>query len=178
MIVFDTETTGLLESGNENPDFQPEIIEFAAVKLDSDLNIIDRIEFFCKPKKEITAEITKITGITSDMVKDAKPFQAHYMDLCKFFFGETTLVAHNATFDVDILFFALKRIGKEKNFPWPYIHECTVEMSEGRKSRKLGDLYLEEFGNPIDGAHRAMRDVVALVHYYRRLMNPSYEMID
>lgn len=53
-----------------------EIIEFGAVKLDKQLNIIDRFSCFVKPQvsKKISSIITDLTSITDDNLTDAMPF--------------------------------------------------------------------------------------------------------
>ena len=105
MIVFDLETTGLPKAEGSALDIQPRIIEFGAIKLDDDLKEVDRIEFFCNPGHPLDPIITKITGITDDELKDEKPFVAHFQQVCEFFLGEATLVAHNLPFDRKILKF-------------------------------------------------------------------------
>jgi DNA polymerase-3 subunit alpha (Gram-positive type) len=64
MIVFDLETTGLSSATCE-------IIEIGAVKVMQG-EIVDRFSCFVKPDKMISQEITDITSITNDDVKDAK----------------------------------------------------------------------------------------------------------
>ena len=165
MIVFDTETTGLPKAEGSSLDQQPKIIEFGAVKLDEDLKEIERLEFFCHPGYDLPPIITKITGITDDKLKDEKPFVAYYQQVCEFFLGEKTLVAHNLPFDRKLLKFELERIDKLTKFPWPYEHICTVEVGESvwGKKRKLGDIYEELTGANMKGAHRATADVEALI---------------
>ena len=166
MIVFDLETTGLPYADGTELDKQPKIIELGAIKLDDDLKEVSRLEFFCNPGHELPPRITKITGITDYMLEDAKPFIAHYKELCDFFLGERSLAAHNLSFDSRILRFELERIDKVTRFPWPPENVCTLEISEkvwGGVKRKLGDIYEELFGNTIEGAHRAINDVKATV---------------
>ena len=105
MIVFDLETTGLPKAEGSDLDMQPRIIEFGAIKLDKDLEEVDRLEFFCNPGHELDPQIIKITGITDEMLKDEKPFVANYLSLCEFFLGEKTIVAQNLPFDRKILKF-------------------------------------------------------------------------
>ena len=118
MIVFDLETTGLPKAEGSDLDMQPRIIEFGAIKLDKDLEEVDRLEFFCNPGHELDPQIIKITGITDEMLKDEKPFVANYLSLCEFFLGEKTIVAHNLPFDRKVLKFELERLDKLTKFPW------------------------------------------------------------
>jgi DNA polymerase-3 subunit alpha (Gram-positive type) len=62
-IIFDIETTGLCNEFEE-------LIEFAGVKIHNNM-VVDQIQFFVKPEKEIPAKITKLNHITNEMVKNA-----------------------------------------------------------------------------------------------------------
>ena len=169
MIVFDLETTGLPKAEGADLDLQPRITEFGAVKLDEELNEIGTLEFMCNPGIPLEPQITKITGITDDDLKDQKPFVARVDEICDFFLGERRLVAHNLPFDKTILTFELERLGRVTSFPWPPEHTCTVEIGEvvWNKKRKLGDIYFEVTGEEHKGAHRAIADVRALIEVIR-----------
>lgn len=59
-----------------------EIVEVGAVKLDDDLNVIDRFSTYVKPSwNTIETFITRLTGITDDAVKDAPDFETAVLDL-------------------------------------------------------------------------------------------------
>lgn len=174
LIVFDNETTGLALPNTAPLANQPHIIEFAAVKLDMiTLEEVDRMEFLCRPPSLnlITPEITNITKITQDMVKDLPPFVAHLPKLQSFFFGVQSMVAHNVGFDRDMLSFELRRLQKMREFPWPVNHICTVERSYDIKGHRLNlaKLHMELTGETFEGAHRAMADVEALVRCVKKL---------
>lgn len=166
MIVFDLETTGLPKAEGSDLDMQPKIIEFGAIRVtDGNFEAYDRLEFFCNPGHPLDPKITKITGITDEMLKDEKPFIAHYEKLCNFFLGEKTMVAHNLPFDRKVLKFDLERIDKLLHFPWPFEHICTVEVGESvwGKKRKLGDIHKDVTGEEIKNAHRSVNDVEATI---------------
>ena len=172
MIVFDLETTGLLAPGASDIKWQPHITEFAAVKLDQCLQIIDEMQMLVNPGIPIPEEVAKSTHITDDMVKDAPPFTAIYHQMCKFFCGEEAMLSHNLPFDKGVLMYELRRIGKEHAFPWPWDQKCSVEASFSihNKRMNLSDLHLELTGKRFADAHRAMNDVKALVTCVRGLV--------
>ena len=173
MIIFDTETTGLLDPEIQALDKQPEIIEFAAIKIsDSDYEVIERIEFLVKPRIPVQPHITKITSITNKQLQDCQPFAAHIPALCEFFLGERTLIAHNLDFDRRMLEVELKRAGKALQFPWPFRHLCTVEetIHLNNHRMKLKDLHRELTGDEFEGAHRAMVDTEALLRVVEVLL--------
>lgn len=172
MIIFDTETTNLVAPDAAPLDQQPYIVEFAAIKVDEKtLKEVARLEFLAKPKVPIPLESIQITGITNEMVKNAKPLAAHFPALVDFFFGCRTIIAHNLSFDLSVLRHEFTRLGKVTAFPWPPEQICTVERTLQLKGYRLnlGALHLELTGKELKEAHRAMADVEALARCVRAL---------
>ena len=89
-VVTDIETTGLSPESDE-------IIEIGAVKLHNG-KIIDRFSALIKPERPIPANITRLTGITNDMLKSAPPLELVISDFMRFL-SDGIFVAHNAVFD-------------------------------------------------------------------------------
>lgn len=99
-VVFDIETTGLSQSYDE-------IIEIAACKVYQG-GIVDTFEVFVHPKMEIPKKISELTTITNEMVEDALPIERilpQFMEFC----AGSILVAHNATFDVGMIYRDVER---------------------------------------------------------------------
>lgn len=162
MIVFDTETTGLVGSHLLPKEKQPKIIEIYAAKLDDvTLEQIDELDLLIDPGELISEEITGITSITNDMVKGKGRFAEHFQKIADFWLGEKIDVGHNIAFDLDMMTAELRRMGKIRAFPWAMNHLCTVELSEHYEGRrmKLADLYEYLTGEKFEGAHRARADV-------------------
>ena len=171
-VLFDTETTGLLKPSANSVDDQPEIVELYCVMIDDEFNPIGEFESFFKPRIPITEELTKIHGITNEMVADAPSFSDKALDLAKFFTGTDCLVAHNLPFDRSMLANELIRCDKLINVPWPRLHVCTVEMAMPIEQRRmsLSNLHKYATGAPHEGAHRAKADVHALVRCYHWML--------
>ncbi len=93
-VVVDIETTGLSR-------YTSKITEIGALKIRNN-KIIDRFETLVDPEQRIPRFITKITGITNDMVKNASKV---YEVLPRFlnFLGERCFIGHYATFDYNFL---------------------------------------------------------------------------
>lgn len=172
IVLYDTETTGLLKPNAVDVKEQPYIIEFYGCRIDSETFEIEKeVETFIKPPVPISDEITKITGITGDMVHNAPAFADVYPELCDLYEGARCLVAHNASFDVSMLANELIRIDKLIHFPWPVNHICTVERTYNIKGYRLNLQALHEhlFGEGFKDAHRAKIDVFALVRCFHKL---------
>lgn len=93
-VAIDVETTGLSPVYNE-------LIEISAIKYNK-AKKQDVFSTLIKPKKEIPYNITKITGISNEMVKNAPPIEDIMPKLIEFI-GDCSIVAHNANFDYSFL---------------------------------------------------------------------------
>ena len=91
-VVFDTETTGFNAAGGD------QMIEIGAVKI-KDGVIIDRFDELINPGKHIPDNITALTLISDDMVKDASDEETVTKKFLKWS-GSNIMVAHNAKFDI------------------------------------------------------------------------------
>ena len=163
MILFDTETTGLVKPYASPLKDQPRMIEYAFLKLDDKkpAKEIARLTGLINPGIPLPNEITDITGLKDDDVKGAPSFSRMYPEIAEFCLGERHLVGHNVKFDVDILNFDLMSIQKAQQFPWPPNHICTVVNSMQVKGFRLRQeqLYEHLTGEVKKGTHRAMADV-------------------
>ena len=173
IIVFDTETTGLPKASPAPLSQQPFIIEFAGVKVtdDKEMEVIEEIEFKCRPPNPLPEIITKITGLTDDDLKDCKTFPEYYETLIDFYWGVKTMLAHNIAFDRNLVEFELMRINKVLQFPWPIHHVCTIEQTMKIRGYKLNlkKLYHYLFEEELEQRHRAMDDVIQLLKVSREL---------
>lgn len=176
IIIFDTETTGLPKAQIVPLDQHPQIIEFAGIKLNENLEEIDRLTFLCNPLKTLPFEITKITGIKDSDLKDKKTFEEHFEELCEFFKDSTVCVAHNISFDKYMMDTEAKRL--EKEFNWPSKLICTVNrtLSISGYRLTLTKLYDYLFHSTFS-AHRAMDDVEALTKCFKELLNKKLLII-
>lgn len=102
-IVFDLETTSLSPRLGE-------IIEFGAVEILKG-NIINKHQFFIKPKKPISSFTTELTNITQEMLdKDSKySDEKEAIKEIVRIFDNHTIVAHNAHFDMSFINEKLKQ---------------------------------------------------------------------
>ncbi len=103
-VAVDTETTGL--------DFDLcNIIEIGAVKV-NDGQIIDSFKSLVKVDEKLPPFIVHLTGITDEMLADAPSLKEVMTDFDAFV-GDSILLAHNASFDMNFLYTAYERaLGK------------------------------------------------------------------
>lgn len=169
-LIFDTETTGLIDNTLKPLDKQPHVIEFYGMLVDRDtFEIKSELDLLIKPPIPITAEITKITTITNEMVVDSPTMSEVYIQISDIMNHADRWVAHNLAYDLQIMKFEAQRLGKTLTAPQLL---CTVEQTEFIKGYRLSLNELHEylFGEPFKGAHRAKVDVQALYRCYVELI--------
>lgn len=178
-LIFDTETTGKLNKIHPlTHESQPRVVQLA-LELHDGKRTMGAVNILIDPGISIPEEASNIHGITTEMVKQhgVRPLVAVtiFNNLANL---ATCLVAHNATFDVQMLTAEYLRTGKE---PVPFQQKpvlCTMlqatdvlKLEKPAKYRRPGDMYkwpnLQETyrffidENGFEGAHDAMADVVA-----------------
>lgn len=174
VILFDTETTGLIKPDATDIKDQPYITELFALKIHRDGKEcikVDEFEQRFNVPVPLSPEITRITGITDDDLKDEPTFALVFNQLAEYYTGVDELVAHNCAFDVAMLGNELVRIDKVLKFPWPRKHVCTVQATLHFQQRRLNlqALHNELFGHGFSDAHRARNDVYAMYTCYKEL---------
>lgn len=159
-IVFDIETTGLNK-------FTEEITEIGAVKI-KNLKVVDTFSALVNPEKSIPYEITNLTGITNEMVKDKETIK-EVMPKFLEFIGESPIVAHNANFDTGFII--------EKCLKYGYTFDSTIldTLSLSRwlvkdiKRHKL-NLLAKHFNISLENHHRAVDDAKATGEIFIKLI--------
>lgn len=164
LLVFDTETTGLLLHPNAPLSKQPKIIEFGGILLQNG-EVVEEISLLIDPQESLSEEIVKITGITDDDLRGQPLFSQHVPFLKRLFDRCGGVAAHNLPFDKAMLMNELKRCNAADDFPWPPREMCTVGIFKEQWGRnpKLTELYADVIGKPLAQTHRALGDVKALV---------------
>ena len=152
LVVFDTETTGLKTDKDR-------IIQISAIKINKDFNEIDRFNMYANPYPVLVSpKITSITGITADMVENAKP-ESEVMKLFDEFTKDCNFIAYNSEFDYEMLTAAFKRAGIERKIEHFDVREVSYDMVPNCSDFKLLTVceYLELVND--DNFHDAMFDV-------------------
>ncbi len=159
--IIDIETTG----GQPDRDRITEI----AIVLHNGSEVVERYETLINPGRSIPYEITQLTGITNEMVRDAPRFYEVARTIVELTEG-AVFVAHNVRFDYSFVKSAFKELGY--NFQRKTL--CTVRMSRkafpGLPSYSLGKL-CHSLGVDIKHRHRAMGDAEATAQIFGMIMN-------
>lgn len=172
--VFDTETTGLIENLGRPLDKQPHVIEYFMITADTEkMELGDHLSKLIKPPVTITTEITRITGIDNDMVKDAPKFTFVAKEIIEQIESHDVLVAHNAAFDRDMMQIEFERLKLNVKIP-PVI--CTVEATEWLQGYRLslGKLHEYLFGFDFADHHRAEADTRALGNIFLEMVRRNW----
>jgi len=165
-VVFDIETTGLSKETES-------ITEIGAVKV-VDGKIIDRFSTFVNPERPIPAEITKLTGITNEMVADAPVITEilpKFLEFCQ----DAVLVAHNANFDTGFIRLnAERKCGIEVKNTVLDTLELSRALLPELKKHKL-DIICEQLGVSLEGHHRAVNDAEATAEVFLKFIDMLVE---
>lgn len=165
-VVIDLETTGL----DENED---EIVEFGAIRIVNG-QITDKFQCIVLIDNDIPPFISKLTGITDDMIDEngipLKDALAQFLA----FIGSDLLIGHNIEFDMKFIRAAIKRCHIA---PITNKTECTLELARKQlpqcKSHKLKSL-VAYLGIPVSGEHRSLADCESVFHLYEKLNQHSF----
>jgi predicted DnaQ family exonuclease/DinG family helicase len=146
-VAIDVETTGL-EAGVD------EIIEIAAVKFQG-AEVLETFQQLVKPRHTLPLKVSRLTGITPEMVADAPKFSAVAPDLARFL-KSYPLVGHSVDFDLRML--------QAQNMRLPQPAYDTFELSTllipKAPAYRLSAL-TAALGFVHDKAHRALSDAHA-----------------
>ena len=164
LVLFDTETTGLLYNRDE-------IIEFAAVVVELRDGVPTVIQEYdelitLSPGGFVPPKIEQLTGITTQDIRErGLPKTRVARDIAEMIQGNTLLLAYNAHFDLSFLFYFLLRNGdpmilkgKDK------LDLLTVYKDRHDYPHKLCNA-IEVYGlaDQVVNSHRAVDDVIATV---------------
>lgn len=178
-IVFDVETTGLSTKEkivNGVIQYPAEIIEIGITEI-IDGKIGRNMSKFLKPKNRIPANITQITKITNDMVKDAKSIE-EILPAFRKYIGNDTVIAHNGKrYDIPLINYYLQKSG----LPLIKNQIDTIDLLKSTPSyhgenNKLGTA-CAFYGIKNIAAHRAYADTYATAKLFLKLEEENGRML-
>lgn len=166
--VIDLETTGGIPKRDK-------ITEIAIIIFDGE-KIVDEYQTLIDPQRSIPPNITRITGITNEMVEDAPKFYEVAKKVIELTEG-AIFVAHNVRFDYQFLRHEFRSLG----YTYTKRNLCTVRLSRKAfpflKSYSLGNL-IRYFGIEVENRHRAYDDAWATTILLQKIFNEQGDKKD
>ncbi|HEY9013395.1 MAG TPA: DNA polymerase III subunit epsilon [Devosia sp.] len=163
-IVLDTETTGL------SPQMGDRIVEIGCVELINHIPTGRHLHLYINPEREMPEDAFRVHGLSDAFLRD-KPKFAEKGDEFLDFIEDSTLVIHNAPFDMGFLNFELERMGR------PPLRNQVVDTVMVARERHPGarvslDALCKHYG--IDNSrrvlHGALLDAEILADVYLELI--------
>jgi DNA polymerase III epsilon subunit family exonuclease len=168
LVFFDTETTGT------SPAWGHRVIEIGIVRVEGG-RVTGEYQQLIDPGRFISPFITRITGITPDMLR-GQPTFADVLDHVAAWFEGAVVLGHNVDFDLSFLRSEFERAQRPLE---EALGEHTLVMDTlriarrrfGRGGNSLGKLAGRLGVMPVE-AHRALADAHTTRGVFERLMEP------
>ncbi len=164
-IVLDTETTGL------DPKQGHRIIEIGCIELVNYVPSGREFHQFINPEREVPPDAQQVHGITDAFLAD-KPVFSEVADAFLEFIADSTLVIHNASFDVGFLNAELVRVPRD---PIPF-DRVVDTLALARRKHPAGpnslDALCKRYRIDLSGRtkHGALLDSELLARVYMELI--------
>ncbi len=165
-IIADVETTGL------SP-LRDSVIEISALQITNN-KVTGEFSSLIKPEKTVSSFITKLTGITNEMLANAperKPVLEKFCD----FLGDYPIVGHNVKFDISFINAALAA-----EFKPVLLNDYADTLYFSRRiyknlnSHKLTNI-AEYLNIDTKNAHRALHDCYMTYKIFMAMKNAAVE---
>lgn len=157
--ILDTETTGGSPADSK--------ITEIAIFLHDGKTVQKKFSTLINPEAPIPAFITKLTGISDEMVRDAPKFYEVAKEIVEIT-RDAVFVAHNCAFDYGMV----RKEFRELGYEYDRLQLCTVKSSRkifpGFPSYSLGKL-CRSLNIHLENAHRAEADAAATVKLFELL---------
>jgi DNA polymerase-3 subunit epsilon len=165
-VALDLETTGSRAGTSK-------ITEIGAVRIEG-FREVGHFHTLVNPQRPIPPMITRITGITHEMVANAPRIEQVVPDLLEFLEG-AVIVAHNAAFDVGFLNYELQRL-KGRRLGEGAIDTLPLArlLAPGLPNYRLRTV-ADALGAPVTACHRALADAQAAGYVFVTLVGRLQE---
>lgn len=151
--VVDIETSGFSGVANTMTEI--------SIQICNETELLDSYTSLVNPGVKIPPGITRLTGISNEMIADAPAFKEIAKEVFDFL-GDAIFVAHSVNFDYPIVARELAQAG----YAYKAKKLCTVRYARavipGHRSYSLGNI-CSDLNIPITARHRAEGDAVATV---------------
>lgn len=161
IVFLDIETTG-------GSPYDSRITEIGALRVE-DGEVVNTYSQLINPGQSVPWFITKLTGITDEMLWDKPAFEAVAHDL-ELFLDGAIFVAHNVSFDYGFIKESYNRLGGSFNMD----RFCTAKLSKRlypEQKRHNLDTIIDAHNIQVTDRHRAFDDARALHEFYKHALD-------
>lgn len=158
LVFLDIETTG-------GSPLSSRITEIGALRVENG-KVVGKFSQLVNPEQHVPSFITKMTGISDDMLWEAPLFRSIAADL-ELFLNDAIFVAHNVNFDYSFIKAAFEQMGSKFNMD----RMCTARLSRRLytdQRRHNLDTIIERHGFQVKDRHRAYDDAKVLYEFYQK----------
>jgi len=160
LVFLDIETTG-------GSAYDSRITEIGAVRVENG-QVVAKYNQLVNPEQNVPWFITKLTGITDEMLWD-KPVFAGVADDLEHFLSDSIFVAHNVSFDYGFIKESFRRLDTTFNMD----RFCTARLSRRlypEQPRHNLDTIIQVHAIPVENRHRALDDALVLHEFYKKAL--------
>lgn len=164
-VVLDTETTGL------DPAAGHRVIEIGCLELINRIATGATMHRYVQPERDVPEEAVRIHGITAEKLTGEPVFAAVADELLDFL-GDSSVVAHNAQFDIGFLNAELERAGRPLIAASRAIDTVAIARRKFPGAAASLDALCKRFGidNSARVRHGALLDAELLADVYVELV--------
>jgi len=163
-IAVDVETTGLSTTRGDR------IIEIGAVALEG-TRVVEEFHALISVNERIHPAAQQVHGITNEMLL-GKPIAGAVMPEFRTFIEDSTLLAHNAKFDMGFIGHEFLRLGMGLTNPYHCTLELIRRLYPKLRNHKLETVYQHLFGRIPEQTmrHRALDDARLVARVWMEMM--------
>ncbi len=164
-MVLDTETTGL------DPRSGHRIVEIGCVELINHMATGKHFHKYLNPERDIPEQASAIHGLTEEFLSD-KPLFADIAEEFEAFIGDSTLVIHNAEFDLAFINAEREKISQPPVAPDRAIDTVSLARRKFPGAQANLDALCRRFkiDNSDRTVHGALKDAQLLAEVYLELI--------
>ena len=164
-IVLDTETTGL------SPNKGDRVVEIGCVELINHVPTENTFQVYLNPERDMDEGAQRVHGLTNEFLLDKPKFSEIAEEFISYI-GESKIIAHNASFDINFLNSELARAHKSKISDERVVDTLKMAREKYPGARNSLDALCKRFlvDNSNRKLHGALLDSELLAEVYLELI--------
>ena len=164
-IVLDTETTGL------SPNKGDRVVEIGCVELINHVPTENTFQVYLNPERDMDEGAQRVHGLTNEFLLDKPKFSEIAEEFISYI-GESKIIAHNASFDINFLNSELARVNKSKISDERVVDTLKMAREKYPGARNSLDALCKRFlvDNSNRKLHGALLDSELLAEVYLELI--------